>query len=200
MKFFFKKITIPMYICIFSVLLLSGYISFKLYSKGKISDETFRIHVVASSNKIEDQIIKLKISEKIENYLEIDFANLNNKQEIYDKIYSNIPQFFKIINEELKNNNVNYSSKIKLGKIHYDEKESLNLKMEAGSYDSIQILLGDANGKNYWNLIFPNKDDIDNLKYLDNILPDISTLYENEEVETEPKYTFKLLEILNNIF
>jgi hypothetical protein len=74
--------------------------------------------------------------------------------------------------------------------------------MEEGSYDSLQILLGKAEGKNYWNLLFPNKDDIQNLAGLENILPGISDIYsENEDnVNVEKTYSFKFLEIFENIF
>ncbi|MEG2310596.1 MAG: stage II sporulation protein R [Clostridia bacterium] len=199
MKSFFKKYNLPFLICTFSIIILSTYISLKLYNQNKLSNEAFRLHVVANSNDINDQILKLKVSNKIELYITDIIKNCNNKQAIYIKISENINQILNIANTELRKNNIDYSCKIKLGKINYEEKENIYIKMDKSAYDSVQILLGNANGNNYWNLIFPDKKNIQNLSSLENILPNISKLYENNQIIEEKEYTFKVIEIFNNL-
>ncbi len=200
-----KKINVPLTICIFSIILLSLYTSIKLYNKNNEIKNLFRFHIVANSNSIDDQIIKLKIADKLENYLNnlLNKPNLT-KQEIFTTIYNNMNEILLISNNELKDNKMDYISKAKLGKINYDNKENIYTTMDEGSYDSIQILLGKAQGKNYWNLIFPNKENIQNIVGLENILPGISNIYEDtniEENEVKDKtYSFKFLEVINNIF
>jgi len=204
MKEKFKNINIPLTICIFSIILLSLYTSIGLYNKTKANDNYFRLHVVANSDSTDDQIIKLKIANKIEKYIN----NLLNKQditkqEVYNTIYTNMDKILLISNNELKENNINYMSQAKLGRINYEEKENIYTTMDEGTYDSVQILLGDAKGKNYWNLIFPNKENIKNLEGLENILPGISDLYSDETLVEEKEnktYSFKFLEIIENIF
>lgn len=197
-----QKINIPLIICIFSIILLSLYTSVKLYDKNEKVEDSFRLHVVANSNSVTDQIIKLKIADKIENYIN----TLINKQDITkDQIYTalskNMDDILKISNDVLKENNTDYSSIAKLGKINYEEKENIYTTMDSGSYDSIQILLGKAEGKNYWNLIFPNKDNIQNLEGLENILPGITNIYEDEKSQEPDKtYSFKFLEVIQDIF
>ena len=208
MKKKIKRINIPLTICIFSIILLSLYTSIGLYNKNKIIENTFRLHVVANSNNVDDQIIKLKIADKVESYINTLLSKKDiTKDETYHTIYSNMDQILSISNDELKENNMNYISTAKLGKINYEKKENIYTTMNAGSYDSIEILLGKAEGKNYWNLIFPNKDNIQNLEGLENILPGISSIYNDEtdkdllnEKNTDKTYSFKFLEILDNIF
>lgn len=200
----YKLNNIPFIICIFSIIFLSAYISIGMYNKSKVSENTFRLHVVANSNDLNDQIIKLKIVDKIENYLNTLLNKTDiSKDEVYDIIYNNIDEILKISNKELEKNNIDYTTNIKLGKINYDEKEDIYLSMEKGSYDSLQVLLGKAEGENYWNLVFPNKDNIQNLKGLENVLPGLTDIYEEdnfEETNEEKIYTFKLIEILKDIF
>jgi stage II sporulation protein R len=200
-----KKLNIPLTICIFSVILLSIYTSIRLYKKNKEVENSFRLHVVANSNSIDDQIIKLKVANKIENFIDtLLYKNNITKQEVFSTIYNNMNEILLISNNELKNNNINYISTAKLGKIHYEGKENVYTTMSEGSYDSIQILLGKAEGKNYWNLIFPNKENVKSLIGLENILPGISDIYEDENIEekenTDKKYSFKFLEVIENIF
>lgn len=200
-----KRINIPLIICTFSIILLSLYTSIKLYDKNKITEDSFRLHVVANSNSITDQIIKLKIADKIENYINtlINQPDIT-KQQIYTALSKNMDNILEISNNILKENNTDYSSIVKLGKINYEEKENIYTTMDSGSYDSIQILLGKAEGKNYWNLIFPNKDNIKNLEGLENVLPGISNLYDDEELQKKENvnktYSFKFLEVMQDIF
>lgn len=204
MKQKIKGLNIPLIICTFSIILLSLYTSVKLYNKNKIAEDSFRLHVVANSNSIADQIIKLKVANKIENYINTLINKQDiTKQEVYNTIHNNMNEILSISNNELKENNIDYTSNAKLGKIYYEEKENIYNTMEEGSYDSIQILLGKAEGKNYWNLVFPNKNNIKNLEGLENVLPGISSIYEDEEVETsdvDKTYSFKILEIFEDIF
>ncbi|MDD2376836.1 MAG: stage II sporulation protein R [Clostridia bacterium] len=205
MKNKFKNINIPLTICIFSIILLSLYTSIGLYKKTKTNENYFRLHVVANSDSIDDQIIKLKIADKIENYINnVIFKQNFTKQETYNTIYNNMDEILLISNSELKENNINYVSTAKLGKINYTEKKNIYTTMDEGSYDSIQILLGDAKGKNYWNLIFPNKENIRTLEGLENILPGIANIYTDKNLLKEKNvnntYSFKFLEIIKNIF
>lgn len=203
-KMKYKIKNIPFIICICSVILLCLYISIGIYNKSKINENIFRLHVVANSNNLQDQIIKLKVADKIESYIKTLVNKQNiNKKEVYSNIYNNIDNILTISNEELKSCNADYTSSIKIGKIKYEEKEDIYLDMDKGSYDSLQVLLGKAEGKNYWNLIFPNKDNIQNLKGLENILPGITDIYNDENLEETVQnkiYTFKILEIFKDFF
>lgn len=199
-----KLKNLPFSICIFSVIFLSLYISIGLYKKYVIQENTFRLHVVANSNSTQDQIVKLKIANKLENYINsLINSNELDKKDIYTKLSNNINNILDISNDELKSNDFNYTSSVKLGKIKYTERENIYVDMSNGTYDSIEILLGKAEGKNYWNLLFPNKDNISNLEGLENILPGISDLYTNESLKTDEKvkktYEFKIIEVLQNI-
>lgn len=203
MKYIIYNKNIPLIICVFSVIVLSLYTAVGLYNKSNKIEDTFRLHVVANSNNVQDQIVKLKVANKIESYVNSLINNPNlNKLEVYKIIYNNMDTILTISNNELKENNINYASTAKLGKINYEEKENIHESMQEGSYDSLQILLGKAEGKNYWNLIFPNKDNIQNLKGLENVLPGISDIYTNDDnnIKEEKTYSFKILEIFENIF
>ena len=67
----------PIILVILSFIILNTYIGIKYYIKESYNDNFIRLHVVANSNNTEDQIIKLKIDEKINEY--ITNLNFNNK-------------------------------------------------------------------------------------------------------------------------
>lgn len=202
-----KKVSLPILILIFSVILLNTYIVLGMYNQKKLSNETFRLHVVANSNSTEDQITKLKISTKVQNYLSNILKNTDTKQEAMDKINSNMDSILEISNNELKNDNKEYLAYAKLGNMHYDKKIDQNLTMPEGNYDSLQIVLGEGQGKNFWSLIFPNENNIKNLEGLESILPGISEIYGDEDTANISNsdesdnvvYSFKILEIYDSL-
>ena len=76
-----KKINKVAFIAIFSFIILNIYIRIKLYEKKEITDNIIRLHVVANSNDTKDQIEKLKVHSKIQEY--INNLNINTPNKIY---------------------------------------------------------------------------------------------------------------------
>lgn len=180
-----KQKNITLFIAIFSFIILNTIIGFKIFKTQYISKDILRLHVVANSNSIDDQITKLKVESKLNDY--ISSISYKNKEELIEKLKSNKDNILKLSDSTLKENNKIYTSKLKIGKISYDKKQSMTLDMYAGTYDSICLVLGDGAGKNIWSIIFPNEQTIDKIKELDTILPGISSIYEPQNEKSTPE-------------
>ena len=162
-----KQKHITFFIAIFSFILLNTLVAFNIYKTKFISKDIFRLHVVANSNSIEDQIIKLKAESKIKEY--ISNFNINDKNELKNEIKKNKDEILQIANSTICENDKNYTSSIKIGKISYDKKDNMQTQMYSGTYDSASVILGSGNGKNIWSIIFPNDKTIEKIKELDTI-------------------------------
>lgn len=196
-----EKLSPTFYIFIFCFVLLNCIFVIKLYNKNESKKDFIRLHVVANSNSIYDQIIKLKISTKIEKY--INSLNIDEKLNTCEKLkvlkdkYNDI---IEISSLTLKENNILYDTKLNIGKINYDTKENSTLNMEKGIYNSVQLVLGDGKGKNFWTLIFPNEKSLEKIQDYETILPSISNIFKNDANDKNDLiYTFKSIEIINNI-
>ncbi len=145
------------YIFIFSIILLNLFILYCSNKTKNNQENYFRLHVVANSNSIDDQIVKLKVSKKVTNYINSLLNNYNNTNKDFakEKITENIDELLEIANIEIKNNNTDYFAYANIGKISYDKKYSDQINMKKGTYDSVQIVLGKGKGENFWSLIFP---------------------------------------------
>lgn len=135
-------------LCIFilSLIILNTIIFRAVYTQIKTSERAFRLHVTANSNNLDDQIEKLSIATKVENYICSIVQNCNNKSDIYTTLKANIDNIYNI------NSNI---SSVNIGRISYSERENKDNYMLPGTYDSINIVLGEGNGKNFWTLISP---------------------------------------------
>ncbi|MEG0873215.1 MAG: stage II sporulation protein R [Clostridia bacterium] len=200
-----SKICPTFFIFIFCFIVLNTYIVLNIYSKSIQKNKILRLHVVANSNTQKDQLVKQKIAAKVDTYINNIKYNKNTtntltKIELLEQSKKRSNEILAIANTTLAEEKVEYTSKINIGKILYDKKESVNIDMEAGTYDSIQIVLGKGEGKNFWSLIFPNEQDIEDLQNLDTVFPGISNIYNNSKFTNQnAQYEFKLLELLKKI-
>lgn len=195
MKLNNNKYIIPL-IALFSFIILNFCIIYKTYKKIDSNNSIFRLHIVANSNDISDQITKLKINENIQKY--ISTLNLNNKSndEISNILKENSASILNITNNILKNENKNYRATLEIGKIKYDEKDSTLIHMDEGVYNSAKIILGCGNGKNIWSFICPSEENLSKLINYETIMPGISKIYSNVE---NISYSSKILETIKNI-
>lgn len=211
------KLSLPFFIFVLSIIFLNTYLIINIYEQKSITNELLRLHVVSNSNNTDDLVEKLKISNEVTTYISnLDLGN--TKQTAVEAIKSNIDEIIDIANNCLKEDNIDYTAYAKLGNIHYSKKENANVTMPEGNYDSLQVVLGEGNGTNFWSLIFPSKENISNLEGLETIIPGIAKIYgdntsnenlkidenyDNSDIddnnEEKVTYSFKILEIIDSI-
>ena len=204
---FNRNILIPSFI-IFLFILLNTLIVLNIYTKEteKNNSNILRLHVIANSNLVEDQIVKLKVYENITEYiknLELE-NNIYSKDEIISKVKENISDILTISDDTISKNNLKYRTSVNIGKMYYDKRQSVLLDMDKGNYDSIKIILGAGNGKNIWTLISPSEDNLKNISNLNTIIPGIDKLYNDNNNQTDEKeekidYSIKIFEIYKNL-
>ena len=206
---FNRNILIPSFI-IFLFILLNTLIVLNIYTKEteKNNSNILRLHVIANSNLVEDQIVKLKVYENITEYiknLELE-NNIYSKDEIISKVKENISDILTISDDTISKNNLKYRTSVNIGKMYYDKRQSVLLDMDKGNYDSIKIILGAGNGKNIWTLISPSEDNLKNISNLNTIIPGIDKIYndnntnkQTDEKEEKIDYSIKIFEIYKNL-
>lgn len=142
------------FLILFALIIISMY---KLNNQEIIiPDTSIRLRVIPNSNNPED----ISIKEKVKSYLEKNVYSLT-------KDTTSIEEARAIINDNLENidNNVgnifndnNYllPYKINYGNNYFPEKTYQGITYQEGYYESLVISIGDANGDNFWCVLFPN--------------------------------------------
>lgn len=161
LKTYKLKQKITFFIFILSFILLNINLIFATTLNNNNIKNYFRIHVVANSDDIDDQMLKLKVSKSVDKYIKIITKNSNTKEDYKKEIEKNIQNILEVANTVIKENNKDYMVKAYIGNIRYDEKTKDSISMKSGIYDSLKIVIGNGNGENWWSLIFPYS--IDNL-------------------------------------
>lgn len=115
----------------------------------ELSDKFVRLHVIANSNSEEDQRIKLEIRDCI--ISEIKAERLTDKE----AVIKGIPELDKAARRRLEELGAGYSLVTVRASSDFPLKEYEDIRLPSGKYDSIRIILGEGNGKNWWCVAYP---------------------------------------------
>lgn len=160
-------------IMIIASILILILVSNKEYDKILIPEDSIRIRVVANSNNIEDQLLKLKVKEKVEKNLYTNLKDVKDIETARTTIKNSIPELENLVSSTTNDNNF----RINYGTNYFPEKELNGISYKKGNYESLVINLGESKGNNWWCVLFPplcmieaSENDTDNVEYKSKVL------------------------------
>lgn len=144
-------------IVLFSGFILAIIFSFMGFNASceALSDKLIRLHVVANSDSDDDQEIKITVKDEINEYTETLMASAENLESANDILVCELESIEKIANETLVNLGVNYKAEVTLTEEYFGTRVYDNFTLPAGYYSSLMINLGEANGQNWWCVVYP---------------------------------------------
>lgn len=177
-----------------------------------LSDSVFRLHIIANSNSSADQELKLKVRDKIIEYMNTLTSSSSDKKDVISMVNNHLDSFKEIALNTIKENGYNYDVNIEIGNFHFPTKSYGDISFPAGNYDALKIEIGDAIGQNWWCVLFPPLCFVNSST---GVVPDDSknTLKENINSESyeiiskgnnsndntsDIKIKFKIIEFFNN--
>lgn len=143
---------------ILSLLFCFIFISITSYARSvsdNLSDNFFRLHILANSDSKQDQDLKLKIRDAIIEHMNTqDFSDCT-KSEVMAIVENNLESYKDIAQTVIDNEGLNYSVSTEVGNFHFPTKVYGNISLPAGYYDALRIKIGNAEGQNWWCSLFP---------------------------------------------
>lgn len=120
-----------------------------------LSNNFFRLHILANSDSEFDQALKLKIRDNIIKYMELQDFSGSSKEDIINSVKANLEKYQEIAEETIKDTGYNYSVTVNVGNFYFPTKEYGNISLPSGYYDGLKIEIGEAKGQNWWCSLFP---------------------------------------------
>ena len=161
MKIFFNFIQNKKVKCtIILIFLFLLYIFINAYSyvnaiSNNLSDNVFRLHVIANSDSVEDQNLKYIVRDKLISYMNNLCSNCTNKEEAIKIVNNNISSFQEIAKKTILENGYNYNVAVEVGNFEFPTKTYGDISFPAGYYDALKVKIGTAKGQNWWCVMFP---------------------------------------------
>ena len=151
---FMKKI-IRFSICIL-LAIMTIYLADVLQDKQVLQENIIRLHVVANSDIPADQTVKLQVKDAIVNYLQSELLGYTEKEQVTTYIGQNLSDLENLANYTLSALGVDKQAVVTFEKEIFDTRVYDTFSLPAGIYDSLRIIIGDGQGKNWWCVVFPS--------------------------------------------
>ena len=120
MKLFVKSVCIA-----FVLTVLYSVIPFQAECTD-ISNEVFRLHILASSDSDYDQNVKLSVRDKVLEYTESLFQNAKSKEDAEQVISQNLPAITEVAQNEVYRNGSNDKVKAEITNMYFTTRVLLN--------------------------------------------------------------------------
>ena len=153
--------------------------------KSKSEDEYFRIHVIANSTSSQDEKIKYLVKDAVVEFLIPILAEAKSEEEAEQLVKENLNKICRLANSILISEKLNYSAKVFIEEEKMPTRSYGDLTLKEGLYKGLKIELGQAQGENWWCVVFPavcflNTKNSDNIVYISKIWEIINNINQKQ--------------------
>jgi stage II sporulation protein R len=120
-----------------------------------LSNKLIRFHVIANSDSVEDQTLKLKVRDNVLDYISPKLKKAKSLEESRKILKSEDAAINKIAKKVISQNGYNYTVKTALSSENFPVKSYGNITLPQGKYEAYRIIIGKGNGQNWWCVMFP---------------------------------------------
>ena len=121
----------------------------------EIYDKVIRLHVIANSDSERDQALKLKVRDAILKKVSAYTEGCADRNEAEAEIAAHTDEIKTEAEKTLRENGCELAVTVKLGTENYPTREYGDVRLPAGDYCSLRVMIGEAEGQNWWCVLFP---------------------------------------------
>lgn len=114
-----------------------------------------RLHIIANSDSDTDQAVKLLVRDRILDETGTVFGGCDNLDDAICAAECDIENIAEYANNVLKENGFSYTATAEVGESYFETRHYDTFSLPAGTYKSLIVRLGKAEGKNWWCVVFP---------------------------------------------
>ena len=120
-----------------------------------ITDTVFRLHILANSDSEADQALKLKVRDAVLEKSAYLFENNASAEESARAAEEHLDEIRQTAEQVISENGSDYSVNCEVTEMYFDNRVYGTVTMPAGEYTALRITIGEAQGKNWWCVMFP---------------------------------------------
>ena len=121
-----------------------------------LKDSIIRLHVVGNSDSDFDQQVKVQVKDAIVDYLEPIAEQFPTKEEAMTFLRENLSAIQELSNRVLEKIGVKERATVSLEPQSFGLRDYETFSLPSGVYDALRVKIGEAEGKNWWCVVFPS--------------------------------------------
>lgn len=124
-------------------------------SRRGITEDVFRLHVIANSDSDEDQALKLRVRNAVLEASDDLFGGAVSADDAKHLSEENIQLFEAAAAAEIAASGYDYPVRCEVGTVHFDRRVYGSAELPEGDYSALRVIIGEGEGKNWWCVMFP---------------------------------------------
>ena len=136
-------------------LIISAFLVLPVYAATGVYDSVIRLHVLANSDSEEDQALKLKVRDAVLVYTQEVLDGVNSKELAEEVLNQNLDRIKSIAVQTLIDEGAPNTVTVSLTQEEYPRRAYEQAALPAGEYLSLRVMIGEAEGQNWWCVLFP---------------------------------------------
>lgn len=144
--------------CVFACALLAAFVwcGTVIADRQRLNEELIRLHVVANSDRVEDQELKLLVRDSIITSLRQALADVRDTEQAKEYLQENLPKLQELANKTLDAAGSAQQAVVTLCREGFPTRQYNTFSLPAGIYEALRVTIGDGAGKNWWCVVFPS--------------------------------------------
>lgn len=149
-----KILTLAMLIGAATSILVSSFTAFSKECEA-IPQSVFRLHILANSDSEEDQLLKYSLRDYLMSEFSEIFSDCNDLPSAIAAAKSSLGEIVEKSEQYVASLGFNQTVKASVEKTYFNTRNYDGINVPAGEYESLRIVLGEGQGKNWWCVMFP---------------------------------------------
>ena len=121
----------------------------------ELADKMIRLHVIARSDSDADQAVKLLVRDNVLSFTQGLLKCISGVDAAEKVIEDHLGDIQRIVNATLAESGCDYTAEAEVKVTEFPEKTYDSFALPGGKYLALRILLGEAEGKNWWCVVYP---------------------------------------------
>ena len=123
--------------------------------QAEVSDSVLRLHVLANSDRAEDQALKLKVRDAVLHEASTILPEQVTVSQAERLLGDNLDRLAAAGAAVVAREGYDYPVSAGLEDVWFPTKEYEDFSLPAGEYRALRIVIGEGNGQNWWCVVFP---------------------------------------------
>ena len=126
-----------------------------LQEQDALEKKMIRLHVLANSDEQYDQELKLQVRDKVLVEATALLEESADMQDARTRLENALPQLEQTARQEIAAQGYDYTVSARLENTEFPLKEYDGFALPAGEYLALRVLIGKAEGQNWWCVVYP---------------------------------------------
>jgi len=121
-----------------------------------IAGKVLRFHVLANSDEVYDQELKLKVRDAVGAQMAELLSDAKSREECEQIIQRELDEIARTAQSVIKEEGYSYEAETFLREVQFPVKTYGDYTFPAGKYEALEVVIGEGEGHNWWCVMYPN--------------------------------------------